>query len=559
MEVEMRAIRAVGGVMLILSAATSSIPAQVTTLHTFNGSASSDLFGFSVAGAGDVNHDGHADVIVGAIFASPPARMAAGQATVFSGKDGSVLYKLNGLAPGDAFGWSTAGAGDVNKDGYADLIVGAYLADPLVRLSAGRARVFSGKDGSVLHTFNGLASADMFGWSVAGAGDVNRDGHADLIVGACGAGNYTGQTRVFSGKDGSVLYTFNGLAAGDGFGRAVAGAGDVNKDGHDDFIVGASGAGASRAGQATVFSGRDGSVLQTFNGLVNGDGFGVSTAGAGDVDKDGFPDLIVGAAYASPGGRRLAGQAMVFSGRDGRVLYTFNGLAAGDYFGASAAGGGDVDLDGFADLVIGAFAADPGGRMDAGQATVFSGQDGRVLYTFDGLAAGDGFGRSVAGAGDVNRDIFPDLVIGAFAADPAGRIDAGQATVLSMAKSVIYGSGTPRIGVTITLHLLAPGDRNHPYQLGSSLGTGPILIGNRKVGLSPDDLLAVSVIGLWPAIFSGYRGVIDSRGQAQAAIHIPTTAALIGVRLHSAFVTSSSAAPSGITSASNTFSFTIGK
>jgi hypothetical protein len=169
------------------------------------------------------------------------------------------------------------------------------------------------------------------------------------------------------------------------------------------------------------------------------------------------------------------------------------------------------------------------------------------------------FGRSVAGAGDVNRDIFPDLVIGAWAADPGGLADAGQATVLSIAKSVIYGSGTPTIGGTITLHLLAPGDRNHPYQLGSSFGTGPIPFDTRKLNLSPDVLLAISSSGFWPTIFQGYRGIINNKGQAQAAIHIPNVPALIGVRLHSAFVTLDPAAPSGIRSISNTFSFSITK
>ena len=132
-----------------------------------------------------------------------------------------------------------SGAGDVNKDGFPDLIVGAYLADPQGRMSAGQATVFSGQDGSVIHTFNGVSPGDMFGNSVAGAGDVNSDGYADLIVGAFGASGYTGQATVFSGRDGSVLYTFNGPAPQGSLWLVPShGAGDVNRDNVDDVIVG---------------------------------------------------------------------------------------------------------------------------------------------------------------------------------------------------------------------------------------------------------------------------------------------------------------------------------
>ena len=188
-----------------------------TVLWQFNGLASADWFGNSVAGAGDVNRDGYDDFVIGANRASPGGRMGAGQATVFSGKDGSVLYTFNGLASGDFFGTSVAGAGDVNRDGFPDIVVGAHLASPGGRMGAGQATVFSGKDGSVLHTFNGLVANDFFGWSVAGAGDVNRDGGPDVIVGARmaspGGRSWAGRATVFSGKDGSVLHTLNGLAA----------------------------------------------------------------------------------------------------------------------------------------------------------------------------------------------------------------------------------------------------------------------------------------------------------------------------------------------------------
>ncbi len=149
-------------------------------IYTFNGDSFDDRFGRTVGAAGDVNKDGDADLIVGAVLDDNNGR-DSGSARVFSGKDGKVLYTFNGDSAGDVFGRIVSGAGDVNMDGYADLIVGAWFGG---KNSGGYARVFSGKDGKILYTFNSDSAFDRFGMSVGGAGDVNKDGYADLIVGA---------------------------------------------------------------------------------------------------------------------------------------------------------------------------------------------------------------------------------------------------------------------------------------------------------------------------------------------------------------------------------------
>ncbi|MHC4815998.1 MAG: hypothetical protein ACYTFN_23275, partial [Planctomycetota bacterium] len=120
---------------------------------------------------------------------------SSGSARVLSGKDGKILHTFNGDSAGDQFGVSVSGAGDVNRDGYADVIVGAYR-DGNNDTNSGSARVLSGKDGKILYTYDGDFYGDYFGWSVSGAGDVDRDGHADLIVGS----GYADYARVFSGK-----------------------------------------------------------------------------------------------------------------------------------------------------------------------------------------------------------------------------------------------------------------------------------------------------------------------------------------------------------------------
>ena len=414
--------------VILTAGVTRPVLAQTVTfqeLYTFNGDRAGDELGVCVSGVGDVNGDGFDDLIVGA-SGDDNNGTQSGSARVFSGLDGSVLFTVNGDNANDYFGYSVSGAGDVNGDGFNDFIVGA-TGDDNNGTRSGSARVFSGSDASVLFTFNGDSELDFFGGSVSCAGDVNGDGFADLIVGANGDdnnGSRSGSARVFSGADGSVLFTFNGDNSDDFFGRSVSDAGDVNGDGFADLIAGAFGndENGNYAGSARVFSGADGSVLYNFYGDNGYDLFGFSVSGAGDVDGDGFDDLIVGAAGADNGGT-----ARVYSGADGSVIYNFNGDSTGDFFGRSVSLAGDVNGDGFDDLVVGAYYDDNIGN-DSGSARVFSGADGSVLATLYGDNAGDLFGHSVSGAGDVNGDGFDDLIIGARYDDNTGT-NSGSARV----------------------------------------------------------------------------------------------------------------------------------
>ncbi|MBN2490085.1 MAG: hypothetical protein JXQ29_04465 [Planctomycetes bacterium] len=122
---------------------------------------------------------------------------------------------------------------------------------------------------------------------------------------------------------------------------------------------------------------------------------------------------------------------------------------------------------------------------------------------------------------------------------------------------VLVGSGAPRPGGTVNLDLFSSSDPGLPYQVGSSLGIGPIVLGTRQIDLSVDDLLVVTVGGWLPAVFTGYSGLLDTSGKGRATIHIPNDARLIGARIHSAFVTLDAGAPLGLRSISNQFPFTI--
>ena len=386
---------------------------------------------------GDVNGDGIPDFIVGAHLADPDGKNSAGNAYVYSGADGVLLYQKTGDATGDRFGNSVSLIGDLNGDAREDFIVGAYLADPGGTADAGSAYVYSGTNGNLLYQNNGDSTGDEFGTSVSRAGDVNGDGKADFIVGAPFAntgGQTVGSAYVYSGADGTLIYRMDGATSGDKFGSAVSGAGDVNGDGRDDFIVGSPKAdppGKNNAGRAYVFSGTDGSLLHQKDGGAASDQFGISVSGVGDADGDGKGDFIVGANFADPGGVSLAGSAYIYSGANGLLLYQKTGDAAQDLFGAAVSAAGDVNGDALGDFIVGAWGANVP-LSNAGSAYVFSGADGSLLYQKTGDAVGANFGLSVSAAGDVDRDGRGDFIVGAQGTDPsAGLTDAGSAYVFS--------------------------------------------------------------------------------------------------------------------------------
>jgi len=407
-------------------------------------------FGWSVSGAGDVNGDGYDDVVVGAHGEDPGASPDhAGRAYVFDGRTGSQLHTL--VSPNEEvlgyFGLSVSGAGDVNGDGYDDVVVGAYGENP-----RGRAYVFDGHSGNPVHTFVSPNEEDWggFGRSVSGAGDVNGDGYDDVVVGANsedpGASpDNAGQAYVFDGQMGNVICTLaspNEEEAGN-FGNSVSGAGDVNGDGYDDVVVGAyledPGSSPDDAGRAYVLDGQTGLLLHTLVSPNEGPSghFGASVSGAGDVNGDGYDDVMVGADWESPGSSPGAGRAYVFDGQLGTLLHALvspNEEVLG-YFGLSVSGAGDVNGDGYDDVVVGAHGEDPGASPDyAGRAYVFHSQIGKRPRTLVSPNQEEGgyFGCSVSGAGDVNGDGYDDVVVGANNEDPGtSPVGAGRAYVCS--------------------------------------------------------------------------------------------------------------------------------
>jgi len=426
----------------------ASVDAQtlLLTLNTPNPQAGAG-FGNSVA-VGDVNGDGKADIAVGVPAEGVGANTQQGRTYVFSGTDSSRLLTLDTPNPqaGAYFGYSVA-VGDVNGDGRDDIAAGAPAEGVGANTQHGRAYVFSGADGSLLLTLDtpNPQVGGGFGNSVA-VGDVNGDGKADIGVGtpgeSVGTNTQQGRTYVFSGANGSLLFTLDTSSpqASAGFGNSVA-VGDANGDGKADIAVGAPGEGVgtnTQQGRTYVFSGANGSLLLTLDtpDPQAGAWFGASVA-VGDVNGDGKADIAVGVPAEGVGANTQQGRTYVFSSANGSLLLSLDtpNPQASAYFGNSVAVG-DVNGDGKADITVGVPTEGVGANTQQGRAYVFSGANGSLLLTLDTTnpQASAYFGNSVA-VGDVNGDGKADIAVGAPAEGVGANTQQGRAYVFS-------GSGT---------------------------------------------------------------------------------------------------------------------
>ncbi|MDJ0626610.1 MAG: peptidoglycan DD-metalloendopeptidase family protein, partial [Rhodobacter sp.] len=408
------------------------------------GGIAGDQAGFNVSSAGDINGDGVDDLIVGAIGGSKGG-VNAGEAYVVYGKDGATRpdidlaslfvsdgFFIQGDMANDQSARSVSSAGDINGDGIDDLIIGAAGVDVVDQ--EGAAYVIFGKDqgtrgnidlssmsGSDGFVIRGDNPGDQVGWSVSSAGDINSDGIDDLIVGAPGR-DIGGAAYVLFGKAGSTRddIELSSLAAIDGFvitgeiisedvGWSVSSAGDVNGDGVDDLIVGALDGfhNGVYVGEAHVIFGKAGATRLDIDlsSLSPGDGFsihgktddhqlGQSVSAAGDVNGDGIDDLIIG------------GDPFVGGNRTGEAYVIF---------GVQGATRADIDI------------------------SVITPEDGFIIR---GEADFDSAGKSVSAAGDINGDGFDDVIIGANLNDQGGT-NAGAAYVIYGHADIAYGPRIP--------------------------------------------------------------------------------------------------------------------
>ena len=256
---------------------------------------------------------------------------------------GIVLHSINGPAIGSRFGSAVAGIGDVNGDGRADILVGAESS-----AGAGQAFVISGMTGATLRTHTGSAGTN-YGYGLSGLGDVSGDAIPDYAIGgAQGAGS---RVEVRSGADGALLYTVTPDASGNRLGFFwIDSVGDVDNDGRPDFFAGDIDDTGGR-GRGYVFSGMDGTIVHRFSGQGTGDNFGISHNAGLDVDGDTVPDIFI-AGYRNDEGANNGGKGYVYSGATGELLRTMTGTQATQSLGYDAVQLGDVDGDGVVDYLL---------------------------------------------------------------------------------------------------------------------------------------------------------------------------------------------------------------
>lgn len=412
-----------------------------STLQSWNGVRKDATLGAVLSSVGDLDGDGLADVVAGA----PDGELALssfgrGQAVAYSSRTGQVIFSKYGAGSSDGFGAAVAGVGDTDGDGVPDVLVGTRLFDN------GYVRLFSGATGAILAHIPAPPGADGFGWSLAPAGDLDADGHADFIIGvrAADPGGIVnaGSVVVYSGLSLQPILTIDGGVSNLFLGKAVAGGGDANGDGTPDILAQGNGLGT---GSVHLFSGATGLELSRHDGVA---GYNVSLGHAlaflGDLDLDGADDYIISDQYCKTGGG-LTGGAWVHSGLTGGLLWKEYGAKADMRYGSAVAALGDVNGDGSPDFAVGASRETrQWSATHTGTAWVYSGADFMCLQ----IAPGDypvyqdvfEFGAALAGVGDADGDGRGDLAVGAPGTNAMGMRDHGRVYLYAFDSRLVSSS-----------------------------------------------------------------------------------------------------------------------
>jgi len=519
---------------LILSVMIAPAGAQTIPSKTLTGENTGDKLGVSLSAVPDVTGDGRPEFVVGVFRADKPGNptsiVDAGAAYLYNGATCKRLRVFYGEKTDARMGYAVAGVPDLDGDGKGDLLLGSprYWG---VGSWSGRVYVISGASGKLIRTLDGGAETAQFGYAVAGLEDVTGDGKGEILVGAWGqngtAGADAGRAFLYSGADGKLLKEWQGEGKDHYLGVSVAGVPDADGDGKMDILLGAYGYGVSpeeNRGRVYLYSGASGNLIRTHTGENAGDTFGWSVAGVQDTNGDGRGDLLVGARDFDPPNLHNAGRVYLYSGTDGALLNTFDAQKSMDNLGRNVAGVPDMDSDGRGDLLLPAHRGDGKAGVDSGIVYVRSGATGKLLFTFEGEAAGDYLGWGVAGIDDVNGDGRGDLLLGAYPHSEPGKTEAGRAYVYTQGLTADTAYLSARLGGLVNLYLDAgKANRSRIYQVVCSLwGAEPgVTFPGVHLPVAFDDLFIASFLLSNTSLFNHTRGYLDGEGKAHAWIRVP--------------------------------------
>jgi len=376
-----------------------------------------DMCGYSVADVPNVDGDGIPDALVSVVSEDLTRGVELGAAYVVSTSTGSVLQHQIGSTDRDSFGERVCEVGDLDGDGIRDHLVAETQYGLPSGNGKGIVHAYSSASGASLFDITALQGDDRFGFYLADLGDLDADGVGDFAIGApehTTSVGFAGRIWVYSGATQTKLHMLSGQSQY-AYMAGVTGMGDLDGDGVPDFAIASPGDGPSNEGMVYVYSGVSFALIYSMQGEKTNDWFGWDISSLGDTDGDGYTDLAV-AAIGHTLNLGAEGRVYVYSGATGALRFTYDGTIQNEQLGLLPTKGGfDFNGDGFNDIAIGTPRAKGAGQF-GGDVYVYSGRNGLLLYDIRGSVDNtlpEGLGGSLSAIGDVNGDGFDDLLVGA--------------------------------------------------------------------------------------------------------------------------------------------------